>query len=332
MAVRLVVADLVGTRIGEWVPLSEVSYDLDRSRPGTLKATVEPRGTRPTHPVALHVVVGDGVVHWSGIVWRVEPGATAEEPWAIEAVTLDALFTHSTIRGDQLFLQQDQAAIVRVLIQAALPTADLTLWTLDLPNTGIKRDYTVEGAKAPQLYKSLFEMADNINGFDLRFTGKLDGPRPREVHLLYPRDHRRTTTIAIRPGIRVTKWDDDWTWVANIVTTTGDNNLIYTEARAAIAGWPSMARQITYSGVVDYNTLVNKAKQYLNDHARPLIAAEVEASIGESMFDRIGEDVRVIEPDRHRDEVFQLVTVQVAWKGESRVEKWTLVQERAENA
>ncbi len=224
------------------------------------------------------------------------------------------------------YRNDDQAFIFTDIVQKATTGANGTVnWTIDAPTTGRVRDATVKATDLKTALKYLTDWCDNIDGFDFRAFTEPDFERV--IQLRYPRDSRALHTIISRPGIEVTGWEDDWTWVANNLHLTGEEDLQYSLFGNPRTNWPRMDHVEKADSVSEMPTLIEKAQRYASLHDVPLVAAELTVFDGPSGVDWIGDDVRLIDTDAHdRDAVFQLVQIDGEWAGSVPVEKWTLVQ------
>lgn len=325
---RLVVADfLTNTLLGEWRHL-DASWTVERDRPGTIQGTVltPSPATLVQRPVAIYVVYPDGTVPWSGIVWDLSPTAYGSNEYSFSGAGFTSLLEFRIIRTDYRFVNTDQATIVStILTDAATGTNGNLNWTVTAPATGRLRDLTINATDRKSALKYLTDWCDNIDGFD--FRAYADSNYDRYFELQYPRDHRVTHVIRSRPSIKITRWDDEWTFVANNIDATGDNDLAYTVYNAPTSNWPRLDREFRADSVSVAQTLIDKANRYADLHETPLYSAEVELVNEPSGVSWIGEDVRLIDSDvTGRDEVFQLTAIKGTWSGGAPIETWTLEQ------
>jgi hypothetical protein len=326
---RLVVADfLTNTRLGEWRHIG-VKWSVERDRPGTISGTiVDPtNATLLDRPLAVYVVYPDGTIPWAGIVWDLSPTAYGSNEWTFEGAGFTSILDFRIIRTDYRFQNTDQATMVStVLTDAATGTNGGLSWTVSTPATGRLRDLTIKATDRKSALKYLSDWCDNIDGFD--FRSYADGNYVRHFDLQYPRDHRAEHVIRSRPSVRITKWDDDWTFVANNVDGTGDNDLAYTQFGAPAANWPRLDSEFRADSVSVAATLIEKVARYADLHQEPLYSATVELINEPTGVAWVGEDIRLIDTDvSGRDEIFQLVAVAGSWAGGAPVETWTLEQQ-----
>lgn len=326
---RLVIADfLTNALLGEWRHL-DCSWTVERDRPGTIQGTVltPSPATLVQRPVAIYVVYPDGTVPWSGIVWDLSPTAYGSNEYSFSGAGFTSILDFRVIRTDYRFVNTDQATIVStILTDAATGTNGNLNWTVTAPATGRLRDLSIKATDRKTALKYLTDWCDNIDGFD--FRSYATNTYQRYFQLLYPRDNRATTVIRSRPSIRITKWDDDWTFVANNVDATGDNDLAYTVYRTPLTSWPRMDDEFRADSVSEAPTLIDRANRYATLHGEPLYSAEVELINEPSGVSRVGENIRLIDGDiSGRDKVFQLTSVKGTWSGGAPVETWTLEQE-----
>lgn len=328
---RLVVADfLTNTLLGEW-KWTDVSWSLERDRPGTISGKiVDPTtATLVQRPVAIYVVYPDGSIPWSGIVWDLSPTTYGSGEWTFEGAGFTSILDFRIIRTDYRFENTDQATIVNTVVtDAGTGTQGSLGWTVTTPTTGRKRDLTIKATDRKSALKYLTDWCDNIDGFDFRsYTTFVGGAYARQFQLQYPRDNRAQHVIRSRPSIVITKWDDDWTFVANNIDGTGDGDLVYTQYGTPAVGWPRLDREFRADSVSVAQTLIQRVQRYADIHSEPLYSAEVELVNEPTGVNWIGEDIRLIDTDiSGRDEIFQLTAVQGSWRGGAPVERWTLEQ------
>jgi hypothetical protein len=325
---RLVVADfLTNARLGEW-RYTGVRWTLERDRPGTISGTiVDPTtATLLDRPVAIYVVYPDGSIPWSGIVWDLSPTAYGSNEWTFEGAGFTSMLDFRIIRTNYRFQNTDQATMVSTIVSDATYGTNAGMsWTVSTPITGRKRDLTVNATDRKSALKYLTDWCDNIDGFD--FRAYTTGNYARQFQLQYPRDNRAQHVIRSRPSITITKWDDDWTFVANNIDGTGDNELAYSQFANPQANWPRLDREFRADSVSEAATLIQKVQRYAALHQEPLYSAEVELVNETTGVNWIGEDVRLIDTDvSGRDEIFQLTAIEGSWVGGAPVERWTLEQ------
>jgi hypothetical protein len=326
---RLVVADfLSNARLGEWHHTG-VRWSVERDRPGTISGTiVDPTAaTLVDRPLAVYVVYPDGTIPWSGIVWDLSPTAYGSNEWTFEGAGFTSILDFRIIRTDYRFQNTDQATMVStILSDAATGTNGAIGWTVSTSATGRLRDLTIKATDRKSALKYLSDWCDNIDGFD--FRAYADGNYVRKFDLQYPRDHRAEHVIRSRASIRITSWDDDWTFVANIIDGTGDDDLAYTQYGTPATNWPRLDREFRADSVSEAATLIQKVERYATLHNEPLYSAKVELINEPTGVAWLGEDIRLIDTDvSGRDEIFQLTAVEGSWAGGAPVETWTLEQQ-----
>jgi len=326
--VRLVVADLLtNLRLGEW-RTSSLKWELERDRPGTITGSViDPApATLVNRPTAIYCVYPNGTIPWGGICWGIKPTAYGSNEWKLEGAGFTSLLDFRIIRDTIRYQQADQAAIVLdLLARAQLGTNAALGWAFDVPTTGIKRDENIKGEERKSVLKYLTDWCDNINGYDFRV--EVSGNYERTFRLLYPRDSRHLRTVHSRPGVTVTKWEDDLSWVANNFDGTGSDGLAWTLMTEPQTNWPRLDTTYDADSASYAPTLVSKVRRFAELHRTPLVEAEVTVTNGTSGVDWIGDDIRLIDTEvSGRDEVFQLIGIDGYWNGAVPTEVWKLEQ------
>lgn len=284
---------LTGTLLAE-LPLSGVSYDLRVNDAAQLHATLPLDAVRGfpgfTDPARTSIYAQRGsVIQFGGPIW----GWTYDK--ATRSVTIDcddflSYFDHLEISDDLSYAATDQLAIARSLASYGMNKggSNLALNYTGPATSGVTRDRNYLGADQASIGQRLRELSAVDNGFDFRFTVRMENGYPRRVMQLgYPTLGRTypTSQIVFEADADGTGFTFTKDGASSASTVYGVGGIptgqtvppTYTadDSSVRLAGYPRLESSVTYSDVTQLATLTAHATGEMKLRRLPLQTAKL---------------------------------------------------------